>query len=150
MEQNNMWKNFLIIGLIINLIFIISSCKDYFYNEIGEYQFVNETDYSIIYSVGYEEFNIGPKSKILITQNKKTGGDKGGAKVSDYKSPLYSHNATLNIKFNNLKCLSDVKENDINSVRDIKNFVAEKIGRSHYKFTYTFTDADYNRAVTCQ
>ena len=149
MERKNIWKRYLTLGLIISLISIISSCKDYFYNEIGEYQFVNETSYSIVYSIGYEKFNIGPKSKILITQNKKTGGDKGGAKVSDYKSPLYSQTATLNIKFNNLKCLNDVKENDINSVRDIKNFVTEKIGENHFKFTYTFTEADYNRAVNC-
>ena len=53
------------------------------------------------------------------------------------------------IKFNDVKCLINVKENDRNSIRDIKNFVAERINNNTYKFTYTFTEADYNRASTC-
>ena len=153
MEPNNMLKHYLTIGFIISLIAILSSCDDgyYRYQRLAEYRFINETNHVITYPTGYERLNIAPKSNTIIKESVTIGGKETGAKISDYISPLSSHSATFNliIKFNNEKCLINVKEDDINSVKNIKNFIAERIGENNYRFTYTFTEADYNRAITC-
>lgn len=147
MEQNNMLKHYLTIGFIISLIAIIGSCKDDYYDQIGEFYYVNETNYSITYETGLSEFNVAPKSTTVFKE--KTRGVGKEAIASNYNVPRAHYGREFTIKFNNVKCLINVKEFDINSVRNIKNFVAEKIGENNYKFTYTFTEADYNRAVTC-
>ena len=147
MKQNSTLKHYLIIGLIISLISIISSCKDDFYDQYGEFYFVNNTAYIIKYNAGLERFDIPPKSTTIFKEKYRGEGKK--ALPSNYNSPLRHYGNEINIKFNNVKCLINVKENDINSIRDIKNFVTEKIGENHFKFTYTFTEADYNRAVAC-
>lgn len=154
MEQNNMLKHSSIIGLIISLTVTLISCDrgdNYRYNRSAEYHFVNETNYNISYPTPYNRFNIAPKSTTIIKESIYIGSSKMNADASDYTSPLASEYATnsLLIKFNNLKCLTDVKENDINSVRNINYYTVEKIAENNFKFTYTFTEADYNRAVAC-
>lgn len=150
MRRNNIWMRYLTLGLIISIGILLNSCKDYFFNMVVEYHFVNETNYSISYPVGYEKFNVAPKSTIVIIEQGK-GGGKHGVAASDFSSPLSSISALgiFTIKFNQAKCLVDIKPDDEHSVRNIKNFVAEKIAENSYKFTYTFTEADYNRAVQC-
>ena len=147
MEQNNMLKHYLIIGFIISLIAIIGSCKDDYYDQFGEFYFVNETNYNITYEFGIEKFNVAPKSTTIIKE--KFRGEGNEATASNYVSPLSYYGKELHIKFNNMKCLINVKDDDINSVRNIKNFIAKKVGENNYRFTYTFTEADYTRAVTC-
>ncbi len=43
---------------------------------------------------------------------------KKKSQESDYNSPL-AHFSNLKISFNNSKCLIDIKEEDINSIRNI-------------------------------
>lgn len=151
MQQKTTWMRYLTLGLITSLLTMFSSCDNnmYRYVRLAEYHFINETNYAITYPIGYEEFNIKPISTTIFRQSVNSGGK--GVQVSDYISPLSSDLPTykLVIKFDNIKCLTDVKADDVHSIRDIKNFIAEKIGKNSYKFTYTFTEADYNRATTC-
>ena len=151
MEQNNIWMRYLQIGIIISLIAVLASCKDYFFQIIIEVEIINETNYRIDFPLAYEKYNVAPRSRTTVTQVSKSVG-KNGTKVSDFPSPFYSLNTKddFTIKFGQTKCLANIKIEDEHSIRDIKNFVAEEIGENHFKFTYTFTDADYNRAVTCQ
>ena len=153
MKQKNMWKRYLTLGLIISIIALFYSCDkgDYRYTKKSEFKFINATNYSITYPIGYERFNILPNSSIFFEESIFVGDSKKSAELSDYKSPLEQNSViqNLTIKFGNTKCLIDVKLLDINSIRNIKNFVAEKLGESNYKFTYTFSEADYNRAVNC-
>lgn len=142
-----MLKHYLTIGLIISLVVLLNSCKDDFYEQVGQYYFINETNYAIAYDTGLEKFNIDPKSTTLFQENSR--GEGKSATALNFSSPFKHFGKELNIKFNNAKCLLNVQENDINSIRNIKNFKAEKLGDNHYKFTYSFTEADYNRAVTC-
>lgn len=55
----------------------------------------------------------------------------------------------ITIKFDNNKCLINQTIDSMHRVLDIKNFAAEKVDRFTYNLTYTFTEADYNRATTC-
>ena len=147
MKQDNTLKHYLIIGLIISITSLITSCKDDFYDQYGEFYFVNNTEYNIKYNAGLERFDIPAKSTTIFKEKYRGEGKK--ALPSNYNSPLRYYGNEINIKFNNVKCLINVKENEINSVRNIKNFIHEKINDNNYKFTYTFTEADYNRAVAC-
>lgn len=141
---------YLMLRLTISLIAILCACKDDFFSIVAENHFVNETDYSITYPIGYEKFNVPPKSTTIITERGK-GAGKGGIRESDFTSPLFSFSpeSQFTIKFDQTRCLTQVKVDDEHSVRNIKNFKTEKIGENHYKFTYTFTEADYNRATIC-
>ena len=147
MKHNNTSKHYLTIGFIISLTTILVSCRDDFYDQFGEFYYVNETNYSITYETGLSEFNVAPKSTTVFKE--KTRGVGKEAIASNYNVPRAHYGREFTIKFNNVKCLINVKEDDINSVRNIKNFIAERIGENNYRFTYTFTEADYNRAVTC-
>lgn len=148
MEQNNMSKHYLIIGLIISIISISGGCvKDNFYDQYGQYQFINETNYNITYNTGLKEFNILPKSTILFEEKSRGEGKKPEA--SNYNSPFKYYSGDLVIKFNGLKCLVNIKDDDLHSIRNIKHYTAERVNDVTYKFTYTFTEADYNRAVNC-
>jgi len=151
MEQKTAWMRYLMLALIISHIAILSSsCKDDFFTIIAENHFINQTNYSITFPVGYEKFNVSPRSTVIVTERGK-GAGKGGIQESDFTSPLFSvfSGSPLILKFDQSKCLIDIKVEDENSIRNIKNFKTEKLGDNHYKFTYTFTEADYNRATTC-
>jgi len=150
MQQKTTWMRYLRLGLAISLIAILNSCKDDFFTIIVENHFVNETNYAITYPTGYEKFNVPAKSSIIVTERAKSGG-KGGVRESDFPSPLsiLSPVVQLTIKFGQSKCLVDVRVDDLHSVRDIKNFKAETLGDNHFKYTYTFTEADYTRATSC-
>ncbi len=149
MEQNNTLKHFLTIGLIISITSILSSCKDEFFSQTASFCFVNETNYNISYDLGLEKFNVSAKSTTVINESYRGGGN-GESAPPLYNNPFIEHyGKKINVKFNNIKCLIDVKIDDVHSVIDIKNYTVEKIDNFTYKLTYTFTEADYNRAVTC-
>jgi len=149
MRQKITWMHFLILGLIISLAAILSSCDKDVYGVVTEHHFINQTNHHITYPIGYEKFNVSPQSTTTIRTNTRVGGKV--VETEFHSSPLFilPSSSILTIKFDNSKCLIDVKVDDVHSVRNIKDFSIEKVSENRYKFTYTFTEADYNRAVTC-
>jgi len=148
MEQNNTSKRYLIIGIIISLLGLINSCKrEEFFLQTAAYHFVNDTNYNISSDSGLERFNVPAKSTTVINESYRGGGD--GASAPPLYSNLFQYGKTFNIKFDNIKCLINIKADDIHSVNNLKNYAVEKIDNYTYKLTYTFTEADYNRALTC-
>ena len=149
MEQNNMWKRYLMRGLIISLITLFNACsqKTSRWQQVGDFYFVNETNYSISYPTEFEIFNILPKSTTFFKQTITKGGNViVNSQISDYQVPLQNFSGT--IKFNNAKCLNNNIGNE-HSIQEIKNYVTERTGDNTFKFTYTFTEADYNKAAIC-
>ncbi len=146
MEQNNIWMRYLVLGGIFSLLILYGSCrKEYVRN--GIFYFVNQTNHNITYENLFQEYNVAPNATIEIVQP-QYANEKFD--VNKYFSPLLAKRKdTVSIRFNNNRCLTNQTINSIHSVLDIKNFVREKIGNISYKFTYTFTEADYNRATTC-
>lgn len=146
MQQHNTWMRYLTLGLIISSITFFSACKKVNYAQFGEFYFVNETNHSISFEKGLEQFNLAPKAVFFIKQTQDSGKDPS---VSIYQSPIMKlSNGLVNIKFDMNKCIAVTYYTE-HSILDIKNFISEKISKRTYKFTYTFTEADYNRAVTC-
>jgi len=147
MLQKTTWTHYFLIGLIISLTLTMNSCAKVAYAQFGKFYFVNNTNHRITYDKGLEAFNVGPNETIIVSQIQ----DSGKSVIqSSYISPfLLRSNGLITIRFDNNKCLIDEKRGDPHSVMDISNYIPEKIDKRTYKFTYTFTEADYNRAVTC-
>jgi len=149
MEQNNIWMRFLQLGVIISILFFSNSCKkDNFHEKYPEFYLINETNHLITFDDFPNNYSIQPKSFIKIVENQSVAGDLNNA--NNYQSPYLTPNKSLvTIRFNNAKCLLNQMKDNEHSIVNIASFVAEKTSKYDYKFTYTFTEADYNRAVTC-
>jgi len=138
------------IGLIFGML-LISSCgkKIIDYADIeGEFYFINQTNHTIKIVNPIQEFNVVNGQTNLIKHQ------QGGVKTvnsSSYSDPftygMASKDKKILIKINN-KCENATSSSE-HSILNINNYVAERIGERTYKFTYTFTEADYNRAVGC-
>lgn len=147
--QKTTWMRYLFIGLIINCIFFQSCTKiRKEYIQKAEFVYINETNYTIRFPNGMEIITLNPKQ--TIKSNITVGANEVVNETTYNNTPkLFDIFKTFNIVFfNDLKCLDLSKELKHNPSQ-IKDYVAEKIGDRTYKFTYTFTEADYNRAVAC-
>jgi len=152
MGQNNMLKHYLIIGLIISLLTLFNSCSTTNMYALGaEFKIVNKTNYNITFEEPLlQEYNVLANGTKVFTVTQRTGTRIKRALPSDYFSQFsLPGRDMLLVKFNGNMCLSMKGKEGINNIRDINSFVAEKLGNVNYKFTYTFTEADYNRAVAC-
>lgn len=150
--QNNIWKRYLMLGLIISFGLILNSCKTQIaYGIKADFRFVNKTGYNITYDQAiFQEFNVSANDITIFSESQKTNGEIKNANPSDYRSPfIIPATDNVTVKFGSNKCLLMQSKEGINNIRDINNFVSEKLGNNYFKFTYTFTEADYNRAVTC-
>ena len=145
--QNKIWMRFLALG-IFSIIILIYSCKKAQYTQNGVFILNNQTPHFIKISYSDEIFEISPNGKLAI--NRIQSSSKR-VNVDNYVDPIAQ---TRNEPFNKVivnvggKCLNTSKISE-NSIINIKNYISEKIDDRTYKFTYTFTEADYNRAVIC-
>ena len=157
-KEDIMKKKFIV--LFVSIVLMVGCGKiivDYAYST--EYIFVNNTSHIITYmqipnnvnSQEFEQYNIGPKSSINI---KRTGEGAKNMQANNFMSPFGDNNAykglglKLIVNFDGERCWILPFEGE-HSPMDIKSYISEKIGHNNYKFTYTFTEEDYNRAVVC-
>lgn len=150
--QKTIWMRYLVIGVITSLITMGFSCKKIVdYGKTAEYVFINTTSHNITYMNELEGYNIGPNSTII---NKIASEGAKNMQASQYMSAFGDNEAYKSsgrkfiIKFNGNKCWQPSFEGE-HSPLDIKSYVAEKLGNNNFRFTYTYTETDYNRAVTC-
>jgi hypothetical protein len=118
--------------------------------KIGEFVFINQTSYAITYEVKIGKYNILPHSTTTVIDTQDSGIT---AEANDYSSPFNEEYMVASIdplvvRFDQTKCWM-VNRNSDHSLLNIKSYVAEKLGDRKFKFTYTFTEADYNRATIC-
>lgn len=135
---------------VFSILTLSFSCKKIVeYVQYGEFYFINETDHAIVYDLPVRGFNVDARSKIIIKQTQQ--GAKKESNVETYENPiLYTIGDIdfITIRFDNKRCLKLTKESEHSPLNN-KNYIAEKIDAKSYKFTYTFTEADYERAVSC-
>jgi hypothetical protein len=152
MEHNNTLMRYLQLGIVISLFNLTISCNKTTNPGYDlEVYFVNQTNYNITYGQGFGEFNVKAKSTIIIKQSRD--GIKPVLTNDSFLSPLLVNSRPFTnpffIYFDLNKCLVQTRttENSVFNVDSYKQL--EKIGENTYKLTYTFTEADYNRAVIC-
>jgi hypothetical protein len=128
---------------LVSLIVWTNSCKtDKDYLVTGTYVYLNETDSVIEIERGQYPFVIYPKQSHTITAS---GEGPEFVTVNNYVSPF---NGEVVIIYGMNKC--DTLFNPTEGILDLKNYVVENIDAWHYKFTYTFTLADMDKAVPCE
>ena len=145
MKQNSIWMRFLALGIIISLTLFINSCQKVNHGQFAEFHFVNKTNHTITYNKPFEKYNVAAMSTTIVKESQSAGKN---VTAESYHRPFMEFGGIV-LKFDQDKCIIDHPLDSPNSIINLKNYVAEKIGDRTYKFTYTFTEADYNRAVTC-
>jgi len=142
MGQNNIWMRYLLFGAFSLFIALGFSCKQE-YTQKGIFVFVNQTNFNI--SAGYEpeKLTLMPNSTVI---REKVQVSRKEVNASTFRYPLSIDNMHV-VKIGD-RCIINTKDSE-HSILDIKTYVAEKIGERTYRFTYTFTEADYSRAVAC-
>ena len=142
---------YLLTGLLINSINLSCGKKSIDYGRQGEFVFINKTSHSISYPKGIEKYNILPNATVTITQTQES------AKVvnaESYIAPFIidygfkTDPPILPIQFDGNRCWNPNNVSE-HSPLELKNYIAEKLDERKYKFIYTFTEADYERAVAC-
>jgi hypothetical protein len=146
MEQKTIWMRYLQLGVISLILLLCFSCKKH-YQSTAEYHFVNNTNYSITFGKGLESYNLVPNGTYKMQYNQDSGKE---IDPKNFIPPLIiKSDGGLTFRFNLTKCL-DATFYTEHSPLNINNYINEgKIGERTYKFTYTFTEADYNRATVC-
>lgn len=148
--NTNICKSLLGFGFLFSLILIPSCGKKIIdYADIeGDFYFINPTNYTVKIVNFQQDFNIISGELKLI--NHKQGGLKTVTPIS-YTDPftygMAPNDKKLQLKIGN-RC-ENATLNSQHSILNINSYVAEKLGERKYKFTYTFTEADYNRAIIC-
>ena len=143
MTRKNIWHRYLIIGISISFITLFFSCEqesDCWV--VGEFVFENKTAYTIETPRGI----IQPSNKLTI----KNEG-LGPCEVNE-KSYISPFNGGITITFNKTKCLpfkGGAKAAEGEGPVGIKNYKSSKVANLHYRFEYTFSEADYEKAIEC-
>ena len=144
--QNKIWTYYLLLG-VFSLSILGFSCKKA-HLQIAQFYYVNDTDYTIRLINQSKKHIFLPRQTTIINQDQ--AGD-GKVNTDDFKDPFTND---INIEGKELifqledKCLTHTVNSE-HSIINLKNYVAERVNKITYKFTYTFTEADYNRAVAC-
>ncbi|MBP8067241.1 MAG: hypothetical protein KAY27_01645 [Pedobacter sp.] len=142
--QNKIWMRFLVLG-VFSLFFFGFSCRKIERVQIGEFIYINSTNHTInFFTPHFNSFNLlGLKTHVI--KESQVAGKKIG--LETFRTPFTNSNSLV-ITFDGNKCLTMTNLSE-NSLLNISHYSAEKIDAGTYKFTYTFTEADYNRATTC-
>lgn len=145
--HNNTWIHYLTLGLIFSLLTSSSCNKKSEWGREGQFYFVNNSTHKIAFIEKRLKFEIEPSKTFYLQQVQSS---PKVIKPEDYEDPITQEigpSLEVTIRIGD-KCLKQVKS-DINSILNIKNYKSQKIENYKYKFIYTFTDADYERAVAC-
>jgi hypothetical protein len=142
MIQKRTRKPYLMLGISILCLFMFMQCKksvDYVVK--GTYVYVNSTD-SLIEVKGGESFIISPKQTHTIVVDGEGGKD---ISAKSYEPPFGS----AVIVYGSSRC-DTLRAYSKKGILGIDNYNNEKIADRNYKFTYTFTETDYKKAVPCK
>lgn len=145
MGQNNIWIRYSLIGTIGSLLICFASCVKHEFVHDAEFYFINKTDHHISYNYGLDKYNLNPSETRVFREEQ---GSVRNIDKATFSTPFKVTTFDVTLTFDGTKCLV-VSPTGTFGPLNIKNYVAEKTGKRAYKFTYTFTEEDYNRATPC-
>ena len=147
MEQGTTWTRFLLIGISI----IAFSCSKGTteYRVRSDWVYVNKTEYTIEYGDPNTLPILNPNESYTFYQE---GG--GPPNVTEYNYVVPDRLSSI-IRFDNDWCDTlYVGENawgdNAESIFSVDNYSSEKIEDNYFRFTYTFTNKDYDLAGLCE
>jgi len=148
MQHHKIWMRFLALGVFSLILFGFSCKKRIEYAQMGYFTYFNQTPYTIKLDYTSFSFIIEPNKSYTFSQNQDAIENVSADTFNEPLSRLVNRTTPeLTFKIGD-KCFKSTSTS-MHSVLNLKNYIAEQIGSRTYKFTYTFTDEDYNRAVTC-
>ena len=139
---------YLVLGVFSLILLSFSCTKRVEYVQYGEFYFENKTNYLIVLDYPDYQFKIEPGKNFILKQV------QDGAKIAKPENYNEKISDKINRKVSEVivkigtKCFISTNDSE-NSIVNINSYVPEKVNDYTYKFTYTFTEADYNRAVNC-
>ncbi|QPH38929.1 hypothetical protein [Pedobacter endophyticus] len=147
MIPNKTLIHYLMLGAYSLLLCVaLTSCKKDVRSRNGEFYYINETDHNVIVSFGNRTiFSVKPGEKYVIKEEQPSNNRRKDVVSEEYVNPLSIND--LIIRFDN-KCLT-ASANSSNSILAISSYEAEKIADAQFRFTYRFTQADYDQAGNC-
>lgn len=152
--RNTILTRYLTISLISFLFGSIAACNKKTDQVMeGEFYFINNTARKITFSAGFEKYNLAPNARSTVfiisdISDKAISEDSFYVpflKEESYKVPL----EPIIINFGNNKCIIMREMLGNRNPLNIKSYFRERLSERKYKFTYTFTEADYSAAPVC-
>ena len=142
--QSKIWMRFLALG-VFSLFFFGFSCNKIEREQFGKFIYINSTSHTInFFTPHVNSFKLLGLKTHLIEQVQVAGKKIG---FETFRTPFTNSNSLV-LVFDGNKCLTITNSSD-HSMLNMSNYTEEKIDDMTYRFTYTFTEADYQRAVTC-
>ena len=142
--QNKIWMRFLVLG-VFSLFFFGFSCNKIEHEQFGKFIYINSTNHTInFFTPHFNSFKLLGLKTHLIEQVQVAGKKIG---FETFRTPFTNSNSLV-LVFDGNKCLTMTNSSD-HSMLNMSNYTEEKIDDRTYKFTYTFTEGDYNRATSC-
>jgi len=145
--QKTTWMLYLFIGLIINCNFLQSCRKgDVERTQDAIFVYENQTSHLIILERAGTITTFMPNTVTSFNVTEYAGKETN--EFSYKRNPFDFYKDDKYVSFDRTKCL-DLSILETNNPSNLRHYKAEKLSERKYKFTYTFTEADYNRAVNC-
>jgi hypothetical protein len=158
--QKTIWLHYLLIG--ISVPFLVAGCgkKDVEYRMRVELTFINTTDKVIsfqmrsgISSSNLESVTITPRTQSKTFTYNVEGVDKKmnpGNCCQDVLIDVYGgrglEGVSQTLKFNNNLCVTHLNEKSV----ILANYTTERITDRHFRYSYTFTENDFENAEPCK
>ncbi len=156
MEQKTTWMRYLIIGIKLSIIIVVSGCRNE-YTVTADFMYLNETPYNISYNW------IHPFTKdtinvfaLLPFENTKLGGFVDGADKNPkietccegYLDGIQSANQILVI-FDNQRCITYEEGEGPTTTNILNGYERRVVTERHFEFTYRFTQDQFDQAELC-
>jgi len=147
MEQNNIWMRYLMLGAIC-LSVLLSCRKISEYWGGAEFHYINKTSRAITVELGTEAYSLEPYGVYSVRTYQETSKE---IDPNNFMPPLVKSRGVRGmVIFDTIKCL-EATFDTVHSPFNIKSYINDgRIEKRVNKFTYTFTEEDYNRATACQ
>lgn len=123
----------IILAVSIFMLFGCSTKTDY--DALTTWEFKNASSYAIEVNGGIDErfnFSLAKDANHSFDITVGTGKE---VTVASFISPYIPESTTLKLDGERIVTISNIT--------DREHYIAERVAERHYKFTYTFTDADF-------
>lgn|GEM_PF-1284825 len=148
--QKTIWMRYLVLGVFSLTLFSFSCKKRVDYAQYAEFHYLNSTSKKIVMDYPKKKFAIEANGGEYFFEVRGIGPESISPDSYNFGLPINlteENRIPVTIKIGD-KCFISTETSE-HTLINVNSYKIEKINEGHYKFTYTFTEADYNRAVNC-
>lgn len=145
MQQKTILMRFFFFGISTFFFSSLLSCDkgEVDYAVRGDFVYINETNYPVIYKGNGVRFNVAAHDTLII----KTNTDGGQNTSADqYEPPLHDYCYPCYVSYDNIRCDTLARTGPAN----IKQYANIKKGTNYYEFVYRYTQQNMDTLSVCQ